>query len=128
MLAARVAAAAHVCGEFVVRSGATATGYFDMYKFESSTELLVSIAVELALVVPEGTEQLAGLELGGVPVATALSLRCRVPVVFVRKRAKEYGTQRLAEGPDVAGRKVCIVEDVVTSGGQILESAGELRS
>lgn len=90
--------------------------------------MLERIAVALAGLVPPGTDLLAGLELGGVPVATALSLRSRVPVVFVRKRAKEYGTQRLAEGPPVSGRQLCIVEDVVTSGGQVVESADALRA
>lgn len=70
---------------------------------------------------------MAGLELGGVPLATALSLRTGLPVVFVRKRAKDYGTRRLAEGGEVADRRLLIVEDVVTSGGQILESCAALR-
>ena len=127
ILAGRLAAVAHVRGDFVLRSGTTATDYFDKYQFESDPSLLESIAAELVALIPVDTELLGGLELGGVPVATALSLQSRLPVVFVRKRTKEYGTRRLAEGPDVAGRRVCLVEDVVTSGGQVKESAAELR-
>jgi orotate phosphoribosyltransferase len=112
----------------VLRSGVTAKDYFDKYQFESDPLLLERIAAELAPLIPSDTELLGGLELGGVPIATALSLRTRLPVVFVRKHAKEYGTQRLAEGPEVTGRTVCIVEDVVTSGGQVLESIRELRA
>jgi orotate phosphoribosyltransferase len=71
---------------------------------------------------------LAGLELGGVPIATALSLETGLPVAFVRKEAKPYGTCRLAEGAEVEGRRVLVVEDVVTSGGQIVLSTKELRA
>ena len=77
---------------------------------------------------PAGTEILAGLELGGVPVATALSLQSGLAAVFVRKQAKAYGTARLAEGCAIAGRKVLVVEDVITTGGQVVESVAALRA
>jgi orotate phosphoribosyltransferase len=71
---------------------------------------------------------LAALELGGVPVGTALSLATSMPIVFVRKEAKSYGTKKLAEGPAIEGRRLVVVEDVVTSGGQMLASIRELRA
>jgi orotate phosphoribosyltransferase len=71
---------------------------------------------------------LAGLELGGVPIATALSLRTGLPAAFVRKQAKSYGTARLAEGADVDGKRVTVIEDVVTTGGQVVISTKELRA
>ena len=77
---------------------------------------------------PAGTEVLAGLELGGVPIATALSLRTGLPAAFVRKEAKAYGTARLAEGADIAGRRVTVIEDVITTGGQVVISTNELRA
>ena len=77
--------------------------------------------------VPEGTEVLAGLELGGVPVVTALARVTGLPATFVRKKAKEYGTARFAEGAAVEGRRVLVVEDVVTSGGQVVLSTADLR-
>lgn len=77
--------------------------------------------------IPEETELLGGLELGGVPIATLLAQASGLRVVFVRKAAKDYGTCRVSEGEDVAGRRVLIVEDVVTSGGQIVKSAEDLR-
>ena len=126
-LAARVRRVSRLTGLFTLRSGRTSTVYFDKYRFEADPALLSDIAAALAAMVPAGTEVLAGLELGGVPVATALSLRTGLPATFVRKQAKPYGTQRLAEGADVAGRRVTVVEDVVTSGGQVVLSAGELR-
>ena len=77
--------------------------------------------------VPDGTEVLAGLELGGIPLATMLSQLTGLPARFVRKEAKTYGTCRLAEGGDVDGKRLTVVEDVVTSGGQVILSTEDLR-
>ncbi len=77
--------------------------------------------------IPEDTEVLAGLELGGVPVATALSLATGLPTAFVRKEAKTYGTAKLAEGSTIDGKRVLVVEDVVTTGGQVALSTTDLR-
>jgi orotate phosphoribosyltransferase len=117
----------HLTGTFVLRSGRTTSEYFDKYRFESDPVLLEAIAERAAAEIPPGVDVLAGLELGGVPIATALSLRSSLPVVFVRKQAKTYGTRQLAEGADIAGRNVLVVEDVITSGGQVALSAVELR-
>ena len=76
---------------------------------------------------PSDAEVLAGLELGGVPIAVAVAQVTGTPIVFVRKRAKEYGTCRLAEGADVGGRRVVVIEDVITSGGQVSDSCAQLR-
>ncbi len=126
-LAADVFARCYLTGEFMLRSGRTADRYFDKYQFESDPELLAALAAEMVALVPDEVELLAGLEMGGIPVVTALAAATGVPAVFVRKTAKEYGTARLAEGPSVAGKRVLIVEDVVTSGGQIRLSASDLR-
>jgi orotate phosphoribosyltransferase len=114
-------------GEFVLRSGARSDRYFDKYLFESDPELLAEVAQALARLVPPDTEMLAGLELGGVPLAVMLGQLTGLPVVFVRKKAKEYGTMRLAEGGEIAGKKLLVVEDVVTSGGQVVISSNDLR-
>ena len=82
----------------------------------------------MTLMIPKDTEILAGLEMGGIPIATALSLKSGLPVCFVRKEAKKYGTCQFAEGLDIKGKQVCIVEDVITSGGQVLISAADLRN
>lgn len=118
----------HLTGNFTLRSGATSTEYFDKYLFESDPVLLSAIAIHLEPLVPEGTQALAGLELGGVPLAVALGQVTGLPVLFVRKQAKEYGTAKLAEGGAVDGRAITVVEDVVTSGGQVISSCGDLRS
>jgi orotate phosphoribosyltransferase len=126
-LASSIARMSRLTGAFVLRSGVVATEYFDKYQFESDPSILRAIASQLAGLIPSETEILAGLELGGVPVATALSLETGLPVAFVRKVAKTYGTARLAEGPDLADRQVLVIEDVVTSGGQIIASTKDLR-
>ena len=126
-LASAIAAVATLRGEFTLRSGAVSPEYFDKYRFESDPALLRAIAEQLAPMIPPHTQVLAGLELGGVPIVTALSLRTGLSTAFVRKRAKEYGTRQLAEGVDVRGLRVLVVEDVVTSGGQVVASANDLR-
>lgn len=127
-LAARVYRTAHLTGTFLLRSGATSDEYFDKYLFESDPALLAAIGAEVAALLPAGVQGLAGLELGGVPVAVAASQASGLPALFVRKKAKPYGTARLAEGGEVAGRRLVVIEDVVTSGGQILASTAELRA
>jgi orotate phosphoribosyltransferase len=127
-LAATVHARAHLTGEFLLRSGVVSHEYFDKYRFEADPALLRSLAEALAPLVPDGTEVLAGLELGGVPLAVVLSQVTGIPAAFVRKEAKAYGTRRLAEGADVDGKRVLVVEDVVTSGGQVVASTNDLRA
>ncbi len=115
-------------GNFLLRSGQTATHYFDKYRFEAQPKLLKPIAEFLSEMIPQGTEVLAGLEMGGIPIATALSLETGLPVVFVRKKAKEYGTCKFAEGLEsLENKKVCVIEDVITTGGQVILSANDLR-
>ena len=126
-LARRVRDCCRLTGSFVLRSGRTTDEYFDKYQFEADPALLNEIAGAMAPLIPPGTDVLAGLEMGGIPVVTALAQRSGLPCAFVRKEAKRYGTARLAEGAEVAGRQVLIIEDVVTSGGQIVISAGQLR-
>ncbi|MEU8301204.1 phosphoribosyltransferase family protein [Micromonospora sp. NPDC048909] len=126
-LARQVHATSRLTGRFVLRSGRVADEYFDKYQFEADPVLLDALAARMAALVPTDTQVLAGLEMGGIAVVTALGRHTGLPCAFVRKAAKPYGTARLAEGADVAGRRVLVVEDVVTSGGQVVISAGELR-
>ncbi|MFI6078291.1 orotate phosphoribosyltransferase [Actinoplanes sp. NPDC051343] len=126
-LARQVRAVSRLTGDFVLRSGRVANEYFDKYQFEADPELLDRLAADMAVLVPEGTEVLAGLEMGGIAVVTAVARHAKLPTAFVRKEAKKYGTARLAEGAEVAGRRVLVVEDVVTSGGQVVISTNELR-
>lgn len=130
-LAADVYRACHITGTFKLRSGLMSNEYFDKYLFESDPALLRRVISAMSRMVvravPEPPDYLAGLEMGGIPLVTMLSNSLDVPALFVRKQAKEYGTCKLAEGPDVSGKKVVLVEDVVTTGGQIIKSAEQLR-
>jgi orotate phosphoribosyltransferase len=126
-LARRVFDTAHLTGNFTLRSGQTSHEYFDKYLFEADPVLLRDIAEAMVPLVPAGADVLAGLELGGIPIVTMLSQATALPALFVRKKAKDYGTCRLAEGGEIEGRRVVVVEDVVTTGGQVLESCAELR-
>jgi len=117
----------HITGEFLLRSGNISNEYFDKYLFESNPQLLQEIALQMKDNLPDEFDMLAGLEVGGIPIATALSFVTGKPVIFVRKKAKEYGTCKFAEGGDVKNKKVVVIEDVVTSGGQIVLSTEDLR-
>ncbi len=118
---------AHLVGDFVLRSGQRSTEYFDKYLFESDPALLQRIAAAFVELLPVEVDVLAGLELGGIPLVTALGLATNLPMAFVRKKAKDYGTCKLAEGAPIEGKHVVVVEDVVTSGGQVATSIAELR-
>ena len=127
-LARRIYEVSHLRGRFVLRSGTVSDEYFDKYLFEADPALLRDIAEAMRAMIPDGVEALAGLEMGGIPIATVLSQITGIPALFVRKKAKEYGTCKLAEGRSVNACRMVIVEDVITSGGQIVASAKELRA
>jgi orotate phosphoribosyltransferase len=127
-LAARVYAAAHLEGEFLLRSGVTSNEYFDKYRFEAEPALLKDIAAAMVPLLPEGTQLLGGLELGGIPLVAIVSQLTAIPARFVRKQAKTYGTLKIAEGGDLDGYRVCLIEDVITSGGAVIDATNALRA
>ncbi|CAN5843269.1 orotate phosphoribosyltransferase [soil metagenome] len=127
-LATAIFERSHLTGEFLLRSGQVSHEYFDKYRFEADPQLLRAIAHALAPHVPDDTDVLAGLELGGVPLAVMLGQVTGIPTTFVRKAAKAYGTRKVAEGADVDGARVVVIEDVVTSGGQVIASTDDLRA
>lgn len=126
----KIKEACTVYGEFRLRSGALTDIYFDKYIFEGDPLLLQQVCIELCKFWPltHGRfDFIAGLETGGVPIATVLSQQTRIPTLFIRKNAKKYGTCKLAEGGDFFGKRLLVVEDVVTTGGQVLESCQKLE-
>lgn len=127
-LAADIDACCRLSGEFTLRSGQVSHEYFDKYLFESRPDLLDRVAAQMVAMLPAETELLGGLELGGVPIATMVSAKTGLPALFVRKKAKEYGTCKLAEGPDVEGRRITLIEDVITTGGAVRDATRELRA
>jgi len=121
-LAEDIGTVASLEGEFRLRSGKISSRYFDKYRFESDPSLLRRIAAQMVTLLPPGIEILAGLELGGVPIATAISLETGLPAAFVRKAAKTYGTRQAVEGRDVGGKRVVLIEDVITTGGAVADA------
>jgi orotate phosphoribosyltransferase len=121
---------AYLEGDFLLRSGKRSRYYLDKYRFETRPDLLRALGVRIAVAArehaPDAT-RLAGPELGAVALAAAASLESGLPFLIVRKAAKEYGTGNRLEGPYDEGETVCLVEDVVTSGGALLESVTALR-
>jgi len=121
---------AYLEGDFVLRSGKRSRYYLDKYRFETRPDILRAlgerIAAEVASHAPDAV-RLAAPELGAVALAASASLESGLPFVIVRKEAKGYGTGNRLEGPYEAGECVCLVEDVVTSGGALLESVDVLR-
>ena len=121
---------AYLEGDFVLRSGRRSTYYLDKYRFETRPDILRAlgkrIAAEVEAHAPDAT-RLAAPELGAVALAAAASLESGLPFVIVRKAAKEYGTGKRLEGPYEEGECMCLVEDVVTSGGALLDSVDALR-
>ncbi len=121
---------AYLEGDFVLRSGRRSKYYLDKYRFETRPDILRAlgkrIAAEVEAHAPDAT-RLAAPELGAVALAAAASLESGLPFVIVRKAAKEYGTGNRIEGPYDEGECMCLVEDVVTSGGALLDSVDALR-
>lgn len=115
-------------GRFTLKSGKISDVYFDKYKFESDPKLLREIAEKMKDLIPPNTGVLAGLEMGGIPIVTALSQITGIPAAFIRKEAKEYGTRKRAEGADLSVGKIVLVEDVVSTGGALLDAVAAIRS
>ncbi len=123
--------AAYLEGDFVLRSGRRSRYYLDKYRFETRPEVLAPLGEALAEAVREhepDADRLAGPELGAVALAAAASLESGLPFLIVRKAAKEYGTAQRLEGVYEEGECVCLIEDVVTSGGAAIEAVEALRN
>ena len=129
-LASALVEHAYLEGDFLLRSGKRSRYYLDKYRFETRPELLRPLGERIAATVRDhagDATRLAAPELGAVALAAAASLESGLPFLIVRKEAKEYGTANRLEGPFEEGECVCLVEDVVTSGGALLESVVALR-
>jgi len=110
-------------GDFTLRSGRKSKYYLDKYLFETQPDILAALGAKFAdRVTPEVT-RLAGAELGGIPLVTAAAMATNLPMVLIRNQKKDYGTAKQLEGKLEAGDRIMIVEDIATSGGQVLEAA-----
>jgi orotate phosphoribosyltransferase len=121
---------AYLEGDFLLRSGKRSRYYLDKYRFETRPDVLAPIGERLGARAREaapGAARIAGPELGAIALAAAASLSSGLPFLIVRKEAKAYGTERRLEGVFEPGEEVCLVEDVVTSGGAAAEAIDVLR-
>jgi orotate phosphoribosyltransferase len=121
-LAKRVKDVALLEGDFTLRSGKKSRFYFDKYLFETQPDILEAMGREIANRLPAGTARIAGPELGAVALAAAASLASKLPFFIVRNAKKDYGTSKTIEGKIAAGDHVVLVEDIVTTGGQVIEA------
>jgi orotate phosphoribosyltransferase len=117
-------------GDFVLRSGKRSSWYLDKYRFETEPAILRALGASLAEAVrayePDAV-RLAGPALGAVALAASASLTSDLPFIIVRGETKEYGTAKRIEGVFAPGELVCLLEDVVTSGGALAGAVSALR-
>ncbi len=125
-LISRVKDLAVLRGTFTLRSGRTSDYYIDKYRFETQPDVLAAFGERFAKLAG-GVDRLAGPELGAVPLATAAALACGKPFVLLRNAKKDYGTANRIEGELNKGDKILLIEDVITSGGQVIEALAALR-
>lgn len=113
-------------GTFTLASGKTSSYYVDIKKAITRPDLLRTIGEAMAPYAARA-DRIAGVELGAVPIAAAVSLASDKPYLMVRKEAKGHGTKKEFEGELKKGEKVVFVEDVVTSGGTLRAAIERLR-
>ena len=125
--AKRIAEVSLLRGEFTLRSGRKSNYYLDKYLFETQPDVLEALGKLFAEKVTSDVDRIAGAELGAVALAAATSIACGKPFVIIRNQKKDYGTSKAVEGVLNAGETITIVEDVLTTGGQVLEAAQTLQ-
>jgi len=122
-LADRIRAAAVLEGDFTLRSGRKSKFYVDKYLFETQPEILAELGRRFAEKVTPRTTRIAGAELGGVALAAAAAMAAKLPFVIIRNAKKDYGTGKMYEGRIEPTDRILLVEDIATTGGQVLEAA-----
>ncbi len=123
----RICETALLRGEFTLRSGRKSKYYLDKYLFETEPDILAELGRRFAARVDDSVTRLAGAELGGIPLVAAASMASGKPSVLIRNQKKGYGTAKQLEGKLEKGDRIVIVEDIATTGGQVLEAAKVLQ-
>ena len=122
-LTKRIKEVAYLEGDFILRSGKRSKYYMDKYLFETQPDVLKALGVEFGKHITDDVTLIAGAELGGVALAAATAMEANKPWIIVRNSKKDYGTSKMVEGVLKAGDVVLLVEDIATTGGQVLEAA-----
>jgi orotate phosphoribosyltransferase len=123
ILIRRIKETAYLEGDFVLRSGKRSRYYLDKYLFETCPDILKALGKEFAKRVSPDVTLIAGAELGGVALAAATAMETGKNWIIVRNSKKGYGTGKLVEGVLKSDDIVLLVEDIATTGGQVLEAA-----
>ena len=130
-LAKRIADAALLRGEFTLRSGRTSKYYLDKYLFTTQPDILEALgqmfAERIKALPGVKADRLAGTELGGIPLVSAAAIATGLPSILIRNQKKGYGTAKQLEGAIHEGDQVVLLEDIATTGGQVLEAGQLLR-
>jgi len=119
----RIKETSYLEGDFTLRSGKKSKYYLDKYLFETSPDILKALGEEFAKHVTSDVTLIAGAELGGVALAAVTAMESGKNWIIIRNTKKGYGTGKLIEGVLKEGDVVLLVEDVATTGGQVLEAA-----
>ncbi|MEV6256897.1 orotate phosphoribosyltransferase [Nocardia sp. NPDC051911] len=126
-LVARIRESAMRKGGFVLASGEVLDEYFDQYALAAAPELLAEVAAAMAGLIPTDADVIAGVALGGVPLAVAVSAVTGIPAAFVRPEPKAHGLRRQVEGEIAVGTRVVVIDDVVRTGGQVHRAVDALH-
>ena len=127
-LAKRIAEVSLLHGDFTLRSGRKSKYYLDKYRFETQPDILVELGKMFARHITADVHRIAGPELGAVPLAAAAAISSGKPCIFIRNHKKEYGSNKQIEGVYIPGETVVIVEDIMTTGGQVVEAAKTIEA
>jgi orotate phosphoribosyltransferase len=119
----RIKETAYLEGNFILRSGKRSKYYLDKYLFETCPDILKALGKEFARYVTSDITLIAGAELGGVALAAVTAMETGKNWIIVRNSKKGYGTGKLIEGVLKSSDVVLLVEDIATTGGQVLEAA-----
>jgi len=119
---------AFLSGQFTLRSGRRSNVYLDKYAVFSEPKLLFKITKDMATLIPPCVQIIAGREMGTIALAVLLSQHSGLACAFVRKEPKKYGTQKVVEGVDLKGKNVLVLENIATSGGEVMTTTRKLRA
>ncbi|MFZ8783689.1 MAG: orotate phosphoribosyltransferase [Desulfurococcaceae archaeon] len=113
-------------GKFKLTSGIESPFYIDVRRLFSYPELARRVVSELVARLPlDAFDMLVGVESAGIPLAAYMACLTGKPLGYVRKEPKRHGIGNVVEG-DIVGRRVAVVDDVVTTGGSLIKAVGNL--
>jgi orotate phosphoribosyltransferase len=127
-LAKRIGEVSLLHGDFTLRSGRKSKYYLDKYRFETQPDILMELGKMFAAHITPDIDRIAGPELGAVPLAAAAAMASGKPAIFIRNQKKDYGSNKQIEGVFNPGETVIIVEDIMTTGGQVVEAAKTIEA